>query len=963
MPSSSAWSDAPVVAAGGNAPLGLHAGGAWQVEEGQVEVFADLAGPEAARLHVATVAAGGILLGAGERDGVSLLAIGARDTRLRELGAAGLERALADPAGAAELAPLLDGWLASLLSRVRGGAPKAFQEIRPDEELLLAEAGVAARPGEGVVWVRPLAGACRLLGEDELTVRAGELLPLPEVGWVVAAGETRLAAASTLELLRRGEAWRDGLARFHAFLLTYVRREIGRGQGEERVRLTRKAALDRGMLGSSLVRLASVLTRVPQEIEPDEAAEPLLAACRLVGERIGLSFRPPVEMTGGRRQGDRLAAICAASRARYRRVILRADWWRRDNGPLVAFRVLDEEKKTRRAVALIPRSPRRYELVDPVERTRTPVDAAVAEGLSGEAFMFYPRLPDRPLKAIDLLRVALRGGRLDLTEIALMGVAGGLLAMLVPMITGQVFGTVIPGANRLQLGPMVLALMLGALSSAVFQITRSIAVLRLGGKMDGAVQAAVWSRLLELPAAFFRRYPVGDLTGRSMGVDAIRELLTGNVITSVLAAIFSLFSFFLLFYYSWRLALLATALVAVLMVVTLGLVWLQLRHQRELYQLQGKVSSLLFGMIGGIGKLRVSGAEPRAFALWAERFTEQRRRTIQAQRVANVQTTFNSFYGVVTTLALFAMMGFASQQSSLDLGDFLAFNAAFGQFLAAALSMIGVFSSLLSMVPIYERLLPILLELPEVDGSKAEAGELTGVIELSHVSFRYGEEGTLILDDVSFRAAPGEFIALVGPSGAGKSTCLRLILGFEAPSSGSIYFDGQDLTSLSLQSVRRQLGVVLQTGRPMVGDLYTAIVGNSNLGLEDAWEAARMAGLEEDIKAMPMGMHTLISEGGETFSGGQKQRLLIARAIVHRPRIILFDEATSALDNRTQEIVGRSLERLKATRVVIAHRLSTIVNADRIYVMQAGRVVEVGTYEELLRRGGAFAQLAARQIA
>ncbi|HEY7214342.1 MAG TPA: ATP-binding cassette domain-containing protein, partial [Thermoanaerobaculia bacterium] len=209
----------------------------------------------------------------------------------------------------------------------------------------------------------------------------------------------------------------------------------------------------------------------------------------------------------------------------------------------------------------------------------------------------------------------------------------------------------------------------------------------------------------------------------------------------------------------------------------------------------------------------------------------------------------------------------------------------------------------------------------------------------------------------------GEFVALVGPSGAGKSTCLRLILGFERPAAGSIYFDGQDLSGLAVQSVRRQIGVVLQTGRPMAGSIFSNIVGSSNLGIDAAWEAARMAGLEEDIKAMPMGMHTVISEGAETFSGGQKQRILIARAIVHRPRIILFDEATSALDNRTQEIVSRSLEGLKATRIVIAHRLSTIQNADRIYVVEAGRVVEEGTYSELLRRGGLFARLAERQIA
>jgi ATP-binding cassette subfamily C protein len=447
-----------------------------------------------------------------------------------------------------------------------------------------------------------------------------------------------------------------------------------------------------------------------------------------------------------------------------------------------------------------------------------------------------------------------------------------------------------------------------------------------------------------------------------MGIDSIRELLTGNVLTSILAAVFSLFSFGLLFYYSFRLALVALGLVAVLMAVTATLVYLQLRHQRELLYLQGKLASLLFGLIGGIAKLRVGGAEQRAFSLWAHRFAEQRQRSIAAQRVANFQAAFNSVYWTLTSLTIFAMVGFSSEDS-LPIGEFLAFNAAFGQFLAAALSMIGVFSSVLTLVPIYERLSPILLEPPEVDTSKAEVGDLSGEIELSHVSFRYQPDGPLILDDVSFRACPGEFIALVGPSGAGKSTCLRLILGFDQATSGSIYFDGQDLTSISLQSVRRQLGVVLQSGRPMVGDIFTNIVGSSNLGIDAAWEAARMAGLEEDIKAMPMGMHTVISEGAETFSGGQRQRLLIARAVVHRPRIILFDEATSALDNRTQEIVSRSLERLKATRIVIAHRLSTIVNADRIFVLQGGRVIEAGTYQELIRQGGLFAQLAARQIA
>ncbi|HEX3130137.1 MAG TPA: NHLP bacteriocin export ABC transporter permease/ATPase subunit, partial [Thermoanaerobaculia bacterium] len=665
------------------------------------------------------------------------------------------------------------------------------------------------------------------------------------------------------------------------------------------------------------------------------------------------------------RQGDLLTRICEASRVRARRIILREDWWRRDNGPLVGFRTVEGDPKAKEPVALIPASARSYELIDPVAGTRTPVDAAVAETLSGDGFMFYPPLPERPVSKADLLAMALRERRDDLGTILFMGLCGGLLALLVPILTGQVFGNVIPSADRGQLAQIAMALIVAALASAAFQVTRSIAVLRLGGKLDGTVQSAVWDRLLALPVSFFRRYTVGDLASRSMGIDAIRDMLTGNVLTSMLAAVFSLFSFALLFYYSWRLALVGTALVAVLAGVTALLTWLQLRHQRALLAKQGKMSSLVFGLINGISKLRVAGAEARAYARWAEGFAEQRRRALAAQRVANVQASFNPVYSLATTMAIFAVAGFSSEgpEPALPLGEFLAFNAAFSQFLSAVLTMIGVLSSVLTMIPVYERLSPILETVPEVDESKAEPGELAGEIEFSHVSFRYQNDGPLILDDVSFRAKPGEFIALVGPSGAGKSTCLRMILGFEKPSSGSIYYDGQDVASLAVRSVRRQIGVVLQTGRPMAGSIISNILGSSNLGIDAAWEAARLAGLEDDIKAMPMGMHTVISEGAETFSGGQKQRMLIARALVNRPRIILFDEATSALDNRTQDIVSRSLERLKATRIVIAHRLSTIQNADRIYVMEGGRVVEEGRYDELIRLGGSFARLAERQIA
>jgi ATP-binding cassette subfamily C protein len=331
-----------------------------------------------------------------------------------------------------------------------------------------------------------------------------------------------------------------------------------------------------------------------------------------------------------------------------------------------------------------------------------------------------------------------------------------------------------------------------------------------------------------------------------------------------------------------------------------------------------------------------------------------------------VLAVFNSAFPLLCTTAIFYAVsrGLVQQETrEFSTGDFLAFTAAFAQFQFAALSLGSTFVSLLSIIPLYERAKPILDGLPEISQSRRHPGELSGGIELKHVSFRYRPDSPLVLRDISLKIPPGQFVAIVGPSGSGKSTLFRMLLGFEAPASGAIYFDNQDLAHLDIQAVRRQIGVVLQSGRILGDSIFNNIIGSAPLGMEAAWEAARMAGLEADIKAMPMGMHTVIAEGGGGLSGGQRQRLMIARAIVRKPRILLFDEATSALDNETQAIVSRSLESLQATRLVIAHRLSTVASADYIYVIDKGVAVQEGTYQELMRQEGPFADLAKRQIA
>ena len=895
-----------------------------------------------------------------------ILAVGTSGTTLRQLDMSKLlELAAAADCGEAAAA-LVDDWLLSLSTAISPGVtPKKFAMLQPGDRLALPE-GAVARSGTGIVWVRHTEGQSHFSGMREILLHA-------ETGWVAVSSRTWLDAvthceletATTTSLLTEGSLG-PCVEAFHDLAMACIRRAEDRTRHAELERIQEKHEADRSVMDRAINLLASAMepeATVAEVVSEDR--NPLLAACRLVGREQGVTIVSPGDALDGARRADPLHAIARASRVRTRRVALRDNWWTRDNGPLLAF--LEEGSEP---VALLPAHGHYYDMVDPARGTRSRVTPKTADSLSSFAYMLYRPFPDTAMTALELLKFGFRASlRQDALTMLTLGIAVGLLALFAPIATGIIFDKIIPSAERRQLMQLTAALTVMAIGTGLFQLTRGLAVLRLETKMGAAVQTGVWDRLLRLPAPFFRNYLAGDLARRSLGIDQIRRLLTGATVSSLLGGLFSIFSFALLFYYSARLALVAAGLVFVAVIVTVLTGLRKLRLERALLHIEGKIAGLVLQLITGVSKLHVAGAEARAFAVWAKDFTEQRRLAFKARSVQNTLAVFNSAFPVVASMFIFGsvalMMSTSSQggEASFSTGSFLAFNAAFGQFFSATLQLSAVVLSLLLIVPIYERAKPILEGKPEVDIAKSDPGELSGEIELSHVSFRYHNDGPLVLDDVSLEARPGEFVAIVGPSGAGKSSVLRLLLGFETPENGSVYYDHQHLATLDVQSVRRQIGVVLQNAQVLPGSIFENIVGSSPLTLEDASEAAKMAGLDEDVEQMPMGMHTFIMEGGGTLSGGQRQRLLIARAVVGRPRILLFDEATSALDNRTQAHVSDSLERLQTTRVVIAHRLSTIVNADRIYVMDHGRVVEQGSYRELLEQGGLFAELARRQLA
>lgn len=724
-------------------------------------------------------------------------------------------------------------------------------------------------------------------------------------------------------------------------------------------RVSEKSRFQQERYRSALEGLVGVFSDSASGSLPS-VADPLLAACIMVGERSGIRIAPPPSEAESASE-EPLQAICRHSGIRARKVTLHADsrWWEKENGPILAFRL-----EGNAPVALLPERNGGYRMFDPARSEAFRMDAGLAKEIdSSKAWVFYRPLPAKALSGKEIIGFGIRGGGNDLAFILLYGLAGSLLGLLTPVLSGILFGTVIPQSSRSHLFQLTLILMSSVIAASGFDLARQVAVMRLQTRMDILIQPALIDRLLNLPSAFFRKFSSGDLTMRVLGVSQIKEILSSAVMTSVLGFLFGLSNLFLLFYYSWKLALLATLVTSLLVGLTAWVSYRQLVLNKEMLAFQGKISGLLGNLLTGIAKIRVTGTEKAAFAQWAGLFSNERKLAYEAGGLQNVIATSTAFFPVVAMAVIIVSAGGMITGTNLDSGSFIAFTTAFTTFQTTLMQSALTIIASLNVVPLYDRIKPIFESMPEAMDGQSQPGRLQGRIEVQNVDFSYSADSPQILHNVSLKADPGEFIAIVGGSGSGKSTLLRLLLGFEKPDLGTVSYDGVDLGTLNVQAVRRQIGVVMQNGQLQPGFVLQTIIGSSTMTVDDAWEAATMAGIDDDIRNMPMGMHTVISEGSETISGGQKQRLLIAGALVRKPAIIFFDEATSALDNKTQEVVSESLESLKATRIIIAHRLSTIRKADRIYCLDNGRIVQQGTYEELMAKDGFFRELAFRQIA
>ena len=637
-----------------------------------------------------------------------------------------------------------------------------------------------------------------------------------------------------------------------------------------------------------------------------------------------------------------------------RTVRLTDNWWKDATGAMLGTR------KDGSPVALIPGKLKGYSIVDPAKDEREDVNAKTAKELNVEALCFYKPFPQKAIGIKEVIKyvISLLRPRDYVWMISLTGVVT-IVQTIGPKITQKIYDNGFLASKQVGiLLSLVLVMLLSEVSRQMFELVKNIFGQNIQSQLNMQVESAAMMRILSLPVSFFSRFNSGELTSRLSAVTSVCSTISSTFFSVFLTAAFSVVYLFQIF--DFAPSLLVPSLVISLLTAGLSLVTalIQMGVTQRKLEYDSKETGMVLALMNGIPKIKVAGAEKRAFAKWAQSYAPSAQMTYNPPFLVKM----NGPISQAITLTGTVVMYYLALRGGVSSADYMAFNSSYAFMSGAFTGLVGAAAAVAGVRPSLNMAKPLFETAPEMQEDKEVLEHLSGSIEINHVSFRYSESMPYVLQNLSLKIRKGEYVAIVGRTGCGKSTLLRLLLGFEKPQKGGIFYDGRDIQMLDLKSLRRRIGVVLQAGTLFQGNIYSNIsISNPSMTVDDAWKAAEMVGMKDDIEHMPMGMNTLIQEGGGGISGGQKQRLMIARAIAGKPSVLMFDEATSALDNITQKIVSDSLDSLNCTRIVIAHRLSTIRNCDRILMMDGGKVAEAGTYEELIAKGGLFAKLVERQ--
>jgi len=815
-------------------------------------------------------------------------------------------------------------------------------------DLLSTEPLAVTRGGTAVVgrlsWVRAVEGAASLAG-----------IPIPKTGGPIAermsvlgVGTTALTAhpldaVPTAERVT-GIAWLFGVGGECSM------RSLVEQEALEHELAIAYPAVSGGVEAASLRLLARELVDPEAVVPTITSGDPLVVVASMVGHLNGHAIKAPRGGLRGREGTSAVRAIATTSGLYVRTVTLPAMWWIDAVEPMIGFSVDGTP------LALVTRKRRGVIIgADGVEMDAQSVDAPT---LISRAFVLSKPTAGENLRPSQLIRLASSGQSRQVLRVLLWSLVIAGVSITVPLASGVVFGEIIPEGDRTRLAWLLVVLVLAAVAVLPVQIAQTAAATSLEATVSFRLQRGIWGRVLRSPIALVKRFGPGDLSMRLSALEMARDPIEQSIIGALPVILASLVSVVILFVYIPALALVAVAWGLVVLAVSLVFATRVARSQRMVDEATGNVNGFFYQVLNAVPKLRVAGAEPRAFAAWAERF-----RGVVGQdltiRVSH-QMLFAGTVGTLSTVVLFA--GVALTDSGKDVGAFIAFQTTYMLFVAGIMTFVAGIGTALQLRPAMQRAAELVAEAPESGEGRSDPGPLRGEVSLRGVVFRYQPDMPAVLNELDLHIDAGEMVAIVGHSGCGKSTILRVLLGFETPEAGSVEFDDRELSSLDVESVRRQFGVVLQDGQLMPGTIHQNLAGATTLSPDEAWELAEMVSLADDIRAMPMKLDTMITLNGGAFSGVHRQRIHIARALATRPRILLLDEATSALDNVTQRVVGDNLAQLGITRIVVAHRLSTIIGADRIVVLHAGQVVEEGTYEELMERRSAFHSLATRQV-
>ena len=639
-----------------------------------------------------------------------------------------------------------------------------------------------------------------------------------------------------------------------------------------------------------------------------------------------------------------------------RTIALKGKWYLQDGGAFLGYL-----REGHVPVLCIPKGIHRYVMYNLAENSSELISRKNVEKIEPEGIMLYHSMKGGTLSAKDVLFFGLQSVRArDAVIILIMAVLSALTGLLLPYFNEMMFDRLIPMADKAAIWEVGLVIFSCSIGNLFFMLVQNLATLRVTKGMEYSIVGATMERLLHMPQHFIEKYGSADLANRVLGVSGVFQMLSTGFITASLGFLLSVFYVIKMFRQSTPLAGRAVVMVLLTALVIQLLGYLRLRYEREKIEKATKANAVLYQFLSGIMKVKLSGIEDMALLEYQKENVGSVESDMKSTRLANLAEAFHVMVEIFYPGFIYYTM--MHRELSLTIGEYSSFSAAFGLFSASAMQMFNYFLVLGTAIPAYKRVKPVYRQETELHEMAGGVGKIQGNIEADHLVFYYEGEEKPVLNDISFKIGAGDFVGIVGASGCGKSTLLKCLLGFEKPGSGKIYYDNRDIDTLDKRELRRQLGVVLQNGRLCSGTIYSNIeLASPGITPEEVEKLMAEVGMREDIRQMPMGIFTEVSEFGGTVSGGQQQRIMIARALANNPAVIFFDEATSALDNVAQERVCENMEGRNITRVMIAHRLSTVKNCDLILVMQEGKIAEQGNYEELIGQKGLFYQLVERQ--